>query len=503
MKLKHSLFIAGSFLLTAISTQAQRLTSTISEKSKLGQSIRNKADFNPAYRAITPNQVNKAAKTTADSFSRPIGYMNKYFYNSNWEISDSLFITWKGDHAKNVNLFDYDGFNAGYMNPANDIAYMENYTDQIVYNRHFEVLPIVTNSYQLFNEGGLYDYLTEYHYDANERLEKAFVNATDSVIYTYDSNNKLILQKNHLNGNIETDSATYDANGNLTNFITISPSGNSYHYSYEYDNANILIKKQYQSFDNNNVLQMGTIDSIFYPSNTVDSHIVFEYWNNVWEKEQISISTKNTTGQTIKIESYNANTLDEYFVAYIEHNLTGLSKKIYYTELTDTFEIYDIVYNSNGDVLEMNYDSKWNNDTMQKEEKHTVTYNAENLPLTAKYQSNYNDSTSTWEDVDYDQNMVFYYEMHGVEDTTTSIRNIHTSNIAVYPNPAMSQLNITVDNETIQSISIYDAMGRIVRSYQVPNKANQTIHIATLVTGHYLLQVRTNKGIANTKFIKE
>src|SRR5690606_28786649 len=117
---------------------------------------------------------------------------------------------------------------------------------------------------------------------------------------------------------------------------------NLYHYSYDYDSSNKLGRKVYQYYNNNNVLNGGTIDSIFYASSTVDSHVLYYNWSNNWEIDDFVIVTKNSNGQNIKFELLDATSLDQSFVGYIEHNATGLGKKIYYVEGLDTFEIVDV-----------------------------------------------------------------------------------------------------------------------------------------------------------------
>lgn len=503
MKLKSTLLLAGSMLLFASAAQAQNNPSKISEKSKLGQSILSKHDYNPKFRAQSANKIKKAAKTTADSFSRPIAYMNKYYDNNNWEIIDSLFITWKGDHAKDINLFNYGFFDASYMNPADEMNYYELYAEELVYNRNIDEIPLISYSYHLYNDGGLYDYEFEHHYDANEKLVKSIVNGTDSLIYGYHNNGKMNLKKGYFGTDTEIDSVVFDANGNLTDYVNISSGGNTYHYEYKYDNANKLIRKSYSNYDNTNTFQYGSIDSIFYPSNTVDSHVVYHYWSNTWNKTDIVMSTKDANGNVEQVVSFDDDGVSENFTAYINRSASGLEKYIYYLEGADTLEYYEAKMNANGDVLEMLYQDAWNNGILENQEYQVATYNEENLPLTVKHNNYYNPTTNAWELTDGDYDMVIYYEKHGVEDTSTAIAKINASQVAVYPNPTMDQLTIAIENENIQAITIYNAMGRIVRTYQIPNKPTHNINVATLAAGNYIMQVKTNKGIANTKFVKE
>lgn len=75
----------------------------------------------------------------------------------------------------------------------------------------------------------------------------------------------------------------------------------------------------------------------------------------------------------------------------------------------------------------------------------------------------------------------------------------NNNQITIYPNPATSQLTLNT-TEQINSVNIIDITGKTVKTI-VPN--SNTIDVSELVKGIYFLQVQTDKGIANSKFIKE
>ena len=83
----------------------------------------------------------------------------------------------------------------------------------------------------------------------------------------------------------------------------------------------------------------------------------------------------------------------------------------------------------------------------------------------------------------------------GVGISENSINN----QIAVYPNPTTSQITIDIE-EKIKNILIIDITGKTVKNL-VPT--NNTIDVSNLIKGIYFLQVQTEKGIINSKFIKE
>jgi len=73
----------------------------------------------------------------------------------------------------------------------------------------------------------------------------------------------------------------------------------------------------------------------------------------------------------------------------------------------------------------------------------------------------------------------------------------------IYPNPTSGVLNITSkQNIAMQSISIYNVLGQIVVS--VPNtKGVNSVDVSSLSTGNYFIKVVSDKGISNTKFVKQ
>ncbi|CAC9976032.1 T9SS type A sorting domain-containing protein [Flavobacterium panici] len=72
----------------------------------------------------------------------------------------------------------------------------------------------------------------------------------------------------------------------------------------------------------------------------------------------------------------------------------------------------------------------------------------------------------------------------------------------IYPNPVKDVLNISVNNTIeIKTLNIYDILGQLIIT--VPNaEKTSNIDVSRLQAGNYILQVKTNKGISSSKFIK-
>jgi hypothetical protein len=67
----------------------------------------------------------------------------------------------------------------------------------------------------------------------------------------------------------------------------------------------------------------------------------------------------------------------------------------------------------------------------------------------------------------------------------------------VYPNPATSHLTIKTD-DAIQTVTIYNSLGALVQT----EKTNE-FSVEQLSSGIYILKIKTEKGTAITRFIKE
>ncbi|TDP57997.1 DUF7619 domain-containing protein [Flavobacterium dankookense] len=77
------------------------------------------------------------------------------------------------------------------------------------------------------------------------------------------------------------------------------------------------------------------------------------------------------------------------------------------------------------------------------------------------------------------------------------------SYFTLYPNPAKEVLNFEVKNEIgVKSIQVYNSLGQIVMA--VTNASTtRSIDVASLNAGAYFIKVTTDRGSANSKFIKE
>jgi hypothetical protein len=81
-------------------------------------------------------------------------------------------------------------------------------------------------------------------------------------------------------------------------------------------------------------------------------------------------------------------------------------------------------------------------------------------------------------------------------------------NLQIAPNPARENFKVTVKNNTTNKpleISFYNTMGQLVKKVQAENTINSTVNvnIADLSKGLYLVEVKADNDIAQTKLVVE
>jgi hypothetical protein len=91
-----------------------------------------------------------------------------------------------------------------------------------------------------------------------------------------------------------------------------------------------------------------------------------------------------------------------------------------------------------------------------------------------------------------------------VVSTTTGITELskETPNLAILPNPAKTELNLTA-NFQFQSIHIFNTLGKLVLTQEIKGTNKTTIALDMLNPGIYFLQITDGNKVITRKFIKE
>ena len=80
--------------------------------------------------------------------------------------------------------------------------------------------------------------------------------------------------------------------------------------------------------------------------------------------------------------------------------------------------------------------------------------------------------------------------------SSTSINELETKNINLYPNPTNDVLNIQTE-ENVQLVEVYNIQGAKVL---VDNRTQ--LNVSELPKGTYVINVITQNGISRSKFVK-
>jgi hypothetical protein len=88
-----------------------------------------------------------------------------------------------------------------------------------------------------------------------------------------------------------------------------------------------------------------------------------------------------------------------------------------------------------------------------------------------------------------------------VAAVTAGVNDNNNINVAVYPNPTTSTINIQADDQ-ITSVAIYNVLGQKVVDAS-PSSAYVSLDMAQLVAGMYFATVSTESGSRTIKLIKE
>lgn len=94
------------------------------------------------------------------------------------------------------------------------------------------------------------------------------------------------------------------------------------------------------------------------------------------------------------------------------------------------------------------------------------------------------------------------WSLYGKPQFTTTLSNndLVLENFKMYPNPVEDVLHFSVQNYTIEKVSLIDVNGRMV--LEKSNNLEQ-IYLSALPSGLYLLQIKTASGSISKKIIKK
>lgn len=80
----------------------------------------------------------------------------------------------------------------------------------------------------------------------------------------------------------------------------------------------------------------------------------------------------------------------------------------------------------------------------------------------------------------------------------TSIADVESNNVSVYPNPANNVINVNA-NSNISNVEVFTIAGQKVGDFTA-NSTNTAISTANLTNGLYMMKIHTENGVINKKF---
>ncbi|MFC4738839.1 choice-of-anchor J domain-containing protein [Flavobacterium ponti] len=90
-----------------------------------------------------------------------------------------------------------------------------------------------------------------------------------------------------------------------------------------------------------------------------------------------------------------------------------------------------------------------------------------------------------------------------VDRPVASTQSFFANNFSIYPNPANNVLNLSVKNGLIvDEITMVDINGRTVKTINNTLDSEMEINVSDLTSGVYMLNVKTDEGVATSKFVK-
>ena len=89
-----------------------------------------------------------------------------------------------------------------------------------------------------------------------------------------------------------------------------------------------------------------------------------------------------------------------------------------------------------------------------------------------------------------------------LQDSTASIEDFAGQRVALYPNPAQTELHLAYTQDTTVSYTVYDLTGRQLATHPARGTAH-SLDISSLPTGNYLLQAKHGKAQKSFSFIKK
>lgn len=89
-----------------------------------------------------------------------------------------------------------------------------------------------------------------------------------------------------------------------------------------------------------------------------------------------------------------------------------------------------------------------------------------------------------------------------VRNASVSLDEAEIETVSISPNPVRNIVSVRAEN-AIQNVAIFNALGQEVRRIQGNQLTEMTIDVSLLETGYYLLNLVTEAGVSNARFLRQ
>lgn len=93
------------------------------------------------------------------------------------------------------------------------------------------------------------------------------------------------------------------------------------------------------------------------------------------------------------------------------------------------------------------------------------------------------------------------------QETRTSSLSVEdvsqAKSFKLYPNPFKDELFLSSDSKTIKEINIFDFSGKLIKKIENINAKNYRLDASYLITGNYMVTIKTEDGVETYKIIKK
>lgn len=109
--------------------------------------------------------------------------------------------------------------------------------------------------------------------------------------------------------------------------------------------------------------------------------------------------------------------------------------------------------------------------------------------------------TGNW-DGNFGSNGVIIDNVTLYDTSTLKVSDFEAEPFSVYPNPSNDSWKISSKSEKMQSIEIYDLLGKKVKSLE-PNSTSVNIDASNLTPGVYTMNIASDLGVTRKKIVKQ